>query len=118
MRLPTEVNERYEMFLSDIKSTDMVYSAIDESESFAAWSYDEGDAPLVLFWSRPEFVQEAIESQFNGYGLCEITTDDFCHFLQDLEKQGYFIAVNWFPEMVGLEVNPSALLNKILLTNQ
>ena len=117
MRTPAEVNDRYQLFLTDVATSRIIYTAIGDDESFAAWSYDENQEPLVLFWSKPEFVKEAIESQYNGYELCEIAIEDFGDILNDLQKQNYFIAINWYPEMIGLEVSPSALFEEIVKTS-
>ncbi len=114
MRTPVEVNERYQQFLTDIAATKLIYAAIGNDGNFAAWSYDENQEPLVLFWSKPEFAQEAIDSKFSGYELCEIAFEDFVVLLNDLEKQNFFIAVNWYPEMIGLELSSKTLLQQIV----
>ena len=105
-------NQRYETFLTTVRKTGRVFSLFDD-EGPAAWSYPESEAPLVLFWSCSNLAEECVH-RLPGRKIGEYTKEFFIEqVLPQLEKQRYWIGVNWSKEMRGLEVSPVALISEI-----
>lgn len=82
-----------------------------------AWceSNDNPQVQVLLFWSDKAYAARAQQGHFPGYEISSIHLFDFLfRWLCGMSDDRVLAGTNWTGDLVGLEVNPDALLDELI----
>jgi hypothetical protein len=107
--------ENHQRFVKRVAANEIVWGL----KNSKGWAYcesnDDENRVVLLFWSDEAYAKRAHDEEFADYSVSSIALFDFLfRWLPGMRDDGVLAGTNWTADLVGLEIDPSALSEEVI----
>ena len=106
--------ERYERFIERVKKSSEVWGLKNSDGWCVSHSNNHDDVEVMLFCSDRAYAQQCAKEEWVNYTPTPIDLTEFVtRWLSGLAKDGLLVGTNWNAQLIGEEVEPLVLKEKL-----